>query len=83
VTYDRADFSQASVTMTHRDRVVPLTVLSVVQGPGESTLVWEPHIPAQERPAVDTWYTVQVRDMLVDGSAHHFQYTVVVFDPDS
>ena len=84
VTFDGADFSQASVTMTHHDHIVPVTVLAAGNGPGESTLAWEPHIPPKERPAVDTWYTVQVSNMLAEGGfSNHFQYTVVIFDPDA
>lgn len=83
VSYDGADFSQASVIMIRHGQRVALQVLPVVDGSGENTLVWEPHIPTQERPVVDTWYTVQVRNMLVKGFSHSFQYTVVIFDPDS
>jgi len=77
-----ADFGHASVSMWHHGQPVALTRLEPVEGQGLNTLVWEPHIPARERPAVDTWYTVQVEDALIDGWPAHFQYTVIVFDPE-
>jgi hypothetical protein len=83
VSVEGADFSQATVTMLHHGNRVPLTMLKPVNGPGENTLVWEPHIPVRKRPVVDVWYTVLVDNMLVNGWTYHFEYTVVIFDPDS
>nr|MBC7245259.1 CAP domain-containing protein [Chloroflexota bacterium] len=79
-SYDDADFSQASVSMTYEGSEVPLTLLPVADGYGENTLVWEPHI-SLERPSKDQWYTVRVRNVVIGGVVHHFTYVVILFDP--
>ena len=82
VSRDGADLTQASVTMLHHGQRVPLTLLEPVRGQGLNTLVWEPHIPPRQRPGVDTWYTVQIENALIDGWPAHFRYTVVIFSPE-
>lgn len=79
-SYDEADFSHASVAMTYGEREVPLTLLPIADGYGENTIVWEPHI-SLARPERDQWYTVRVRDVVIEGIAHHFTYVVILFDP--
>lgn len=79
-SYDEADFSHASVSMTYGERDVPLTLLPVADGYGENTIVWEPHI-SLARPEADQWYTVRVRDVVIEGVVHHFTYVVILFDP--
>ncbi len=79
-SYDEADFSHASVTMTYGEHEVPLTLLPAADGYGENTIVWEPHI-SLARPEADQWYTVRVRNVVIEGIVHHFTYVVILFDP--
>ena len=81
--YDGADFARASVSMTFHDNNVPVTLLQVVNGYGENTLVWEPHIRLGERPDTDRWYTVRVSNVIIKGFVWHFTYVVAIFDPES
>jgi uncharacterized protein YkwD len=83
VSRDGMDLTRASVTMLHHGQRVALTVLKAVAGPGLNTLVWEPHIPPRKQTEVDTWYTVRVENALIKGWPASFEYTVVVFDPDT
>ncbi len=83
VSFDGADFSQATVSMTLDDAAVPLRLLPVVDGFGENTLVWEPSIPVQQRPDVDLWYTIDVQGIMIGRLTHSFHYVVIIFDPDA
>ncbi len=83
VSYDGADFSRATVSMTLDGEEVPLRLLPVVDGFGENTLVWEPSIAAQQRPDVDLWYTIDVQGIMIGRLTHSFHYVVIVFDPDA
>jgi len=80
--YEGADFLQASVSMTSHGNNVPVTLLQVVNGYGENTLVWEPHIALGERPDSDRWYAVRVSNVIIKGFVWHFTYVVVIFDPE-
>jgi hypothetical protein len=83
VSYDGADFSQATLSMTYEGEEVPVQVLPVVDGFGENTLVWEPSIEAGQRPDTDLWYTIDVQDIMIGAFTHSFHYVVIVFDPDA
>jgi hypothetical protein len=84
-SYPDADFSSATVTMTSGGANIPVSLEAVVNGYGENTLVW---IPAGlgsgsswPKPQNDTIYTVNVRQVIVDGQSRNFAYSVIVFDP--
>ncbi|EGV32576.1 SCP-like extracellular protein [Thiorhodococcus drewsii AZ1] len=86
LSYDDADFSSASVTMTHEGVPVAVQVEPYFEGYGENTLVWMPE-PYQDgetwsRPDADEQYQVTVSDVIVDGASRDFVYEVTVFDPD-
>lgn len=89
-SHPEGDFSAATVTMTRGGQTVPVRLEPLAATPsGEPTLVWAydsldtnsemPHA----RPASDTPYTVNVRNVrLTTGGTRDFTYTVTVFDPD-
>lgn len=81
-SYDDADFSGASVSMTSGGADVPVDVQSVVNGYGENTLVWEPDATF-DAPTSDETYSVQINDVLIDGVSRDFAYDVTIFDPDA
>lgn len=76
-----ADFSQARVTMTQAGEVLSVQVEEPLDGFGDNTLVWEPRANLGARPATDTRYDVKVSNVLIDGVAREFEYTVIVFNP--
>jgi len=84
-SYDDADFSQATVSMTQGGQSVPVTVEAVKTGYGENTIVWIPNglssTGTWPKPAQDTSYRVTVGNVLVSGSGRSFTYDVVVMDP--
>lgn len=84
-----ADFSSASVSMQSGGQSIPVS-LEPVDGRfvGDPTLVWVPngmntnaniHWPT---PEMDEVVEVTIANVLVDGSATEFSYTVTIFDPD-
>jgi hypothetical protein len=83
VSYDGADFSRATISMTCDGDEVPLQLLPVVDGFGENTLVWEPSIAVQQRPDADLWYTIDVQGIVIGRLMHSFHYVVIIFDPDA
>jgi hypothetical protein len=86
--YPGADFSVASVTMTRNGQNVAVAPEVVSGGVGENTLVWvydgldSNSGAAHPLPAVDTVYTVNVRNVNISGVPQNFSYNVTVFDPD-
>src|ERR1035437_7886356 len=88
-SYPGADFTSASVAMERNGAAVPVRLELVVTGYGENTLVWVPdnldassyYQPAA--PAADTTSTVTLTNVLINGAAHTFSYSVTVFDPDT
>ena len=84
-SYPKADFSQATVTMTENGAPIATRKEPVVNGFGENTLVWLPgsYVDGMTwvKPASDTVYLVQVGNVVVDGKARSFAYRTTVFDP--
>jgi hypothetical protein len=86
--YPNADFSAATVTMTSGGTPVPVSLEAFETGYGEDTLVWDydgldgntVDTPAPD-PGSDTSYNVQVNNVMINGAAQNFSYTVTVFDP--
>jgi len=80
---DGADFRESSIAMTRGEEGVLLAVMPLAGGYGENTVVWQPDLPTGAAPTRDTWYTVHIYDVNIDGVSHDFTYTVIVFDPDA
>ena len=86
-SYPNADFTNATVTMTQGTTTVPLTIDSRTNGYGENTIVWRPYNWAAStnwpKPSADTSYFVKVNNVMVNGVATNFTYTVAVIDPQT
>lgn len=88
-SYQHADFTSATVSMTKNGASLPVTVLppehqSLVNGNlsivGDNTLVWEPRGNVVN-PSADETYTVTVDNVRVAGQPRRFLYTVTSLDP--
>ncbi len=82
-SYPQADFSNAAVTMTANNVVLPVTLGQLVNGYGENTLIWLPAgvngmWPA---PTADTVYSVQIQNVVISNQPRNFTYDVVIFNP--
>lgn len=90
---ENADFSSATVVMTKNGN--PVSVAIEDNGrpsaghPSYALLAWVPDNldtnlsrNIYPRPSEDTTYTVQVSNVIVNGSPQTFEYDVIVFDPD-
>ena len=87
-SYPNADFTNASVSMTRNGQNVPVQLGPVATGYGENTLIWVPDNLNTDgftpvAPASDTTSTVTITNVLINGSPQSFQYSVIVFDPNS
>lgn len=85
LSYPRADFSRAKVTVT-RDGVPVVAVIEPLSTDyGENTIVWKmpdnDETGTHARPHADVRYRVSVSDVMVDRQARSFDYDVTVFDP--
>ncbi len=78
---DKADFAQATVSMELNGTSVPLTQNAVANGFGLNTLVWEPANLVLPAANADANIKVTVRNVLVNGQAQNFDYTVTAIDP--
>ncbi|MGC3991341.1 MAG: CAP domain-containing protein [Chthoniobacteraceae bacterium] len=89
-TYPDADFSKATVTMTHNGNAVPVALETVEEGYGENTLVWawngiDPSTTTtpMDKPANDTTYHVEIDGVKIGSGTQSFSYAVTVFDPET
>ncbi|MBV9405993.1 MAG: hypothetical protein JO211_11660, partial [Acidobacteriaceae bacterium] len=86
-SYPNADFSNATVTMTTQGTSVPVTLQPLANGYGENTLVWVPNNEDPNSnfnpvaPSGDTTTSITISNVVVNGSAQTFSYSVIVFDP--
>lgn len=84
-SYPNANFANAVITMSSAGQAIPLTVDSRVNGYGENTIVWRPYNRTADttwhKPSADTAYQVTIRNVLINGVATQFSYTVTVIDP--
>lgn len=84
--YPSANFASAHVTMTQNGAPFSVTQETVANGYGENTLVWLPsgmtNDVAWSKPSADTVYNVTISNVIINGKAQTFNYTVTVFDPD-
>ncbi|MFC4161481.1 CAP domain-containing protein [Chitinimonas lacunae] len=85
LSYPKADFSAARVSMTENGQPMATQLEPLANGYGENTLVWLPGNYRDgsrwQKPAADTVYRVTVDNVLVNGAAKRFEYSVIVFDP--
>ncbi|MGB0743671.1 MAG: putative Ig domain-containing protein [Opitutales bacterium] len=79
-SYPGANFSSASVTMTHGGAPVAVTQESVTTGAGDNTLVWRPGGIPDAAPGGDTTYTVSISGITGVGFTST-SYDVTVIDP--
>lgn len=85
LSYPKADFSAARVTMTENGQPMATQLEAIANGYGENTLVWLPGNYRDgsrwQKPAADTVYQVTIDNVKVNGAAKSFSYSVTVFDP--
>lgn len=76
-----ADFTNAAVVMTDKDgNSVSCTKLTLANGYGDNTLVWEPSGVVVNSDA-DLTYHVTVSNVIVSSVAKSYSYTVTIFKP--
>jgi hypothetical protein len=80
-SYPGADFSQASVGMSHQGQPLSLEMEAQEQGYGENSVVWVPALDLPAAVSQDSAYQVSLRNVRINGVAQAFDYTVTVFDP--
>jgi uncharacterized protein YkwD len=84
-SYPGADFSATKVTMTQAGNPVVINQAPVYNGFGENTIVWQ--IQGMScgqnwpRPSQDTRYTINLKNVSIDGKPQDFSYDVFIFDP--
>jgi hypothetical protein len=81
-SYPSADFSQATVAMTRAGKPLAVQLLTVKNGYGDNTLVWEPQEDFGGSPDADTPYQVTVSNARINDQLQSFSYTVMIFDPE-
>lgn len=90
---ENADFSSATVSMTKNGAPVSVTIEPFgrpqVGHLSYELMVWVPNNLDTDlsrniypRPEQDTTYTVQVSNVIVDGTLQDFEYDVTIFDPN-
>ena len=83
-SYDKADFSETTVSITSEGSSVSIVQHSVTYDYGENTIVWIPRGLSSgslwPQPTKDKTYNVQVSNVLIDGTPRNFEYDVTVFD---
>ncbi len=82
VSYPGADFSRAAVSMSLNGAAMPVRLEVVANGYGENTLVWIPNGLSDgaswPEPASDQPVRVIVNNVIVNGAARSFDYTVTI-----
>ncbi len=81
-SYPSADFSQATVAMSQAGKPLAVQLLTVKNGYGDNTLVWEPQENFGASPDADTPYQVTVGNARINDQMQSFSYTVMIFDPE-
>ena len=86
-SFPRADFTNATVTVTTNGVALPVFIEPVEIGFGEESIVFVPGDIApgerrfHERPATDVTYNVTIGNVRLGTITTNFNYTVTVFDP--
>ena len=78
-----ADFSASTVTMTRGADAIALNRLTIANGYGDNTIVWEPQGLPGGAPESDTVYTVQIGNVKVGAETRSYSYHVTVIDPEA
>jgi uncharacterized protein YkwD len=83
LSYPKADFHAAQISMTRNGQPIELQVAPLVQGYGENTIVWEPAAPvmAGDLSSGDLALTVTVANVRVGDEVKSFTYTVTAYTP--
>ena len=80
-SYQGADFSTATVSMTKSGSAVSVTLETVQNGYGDNTLVWKAAGFPIGKPKNDITYSVTVDNVVIGGSPQSFNYEVIAMDP--
>jgi uncharacterized protein YkwD len=78
-----ADFSAATVTMKQAGNSIPVNILTIANGFGDNTLVWEPQGLTAGPGMADKTVTVTVKGIKIDGQTTQFTYDVTIIDPQA
>ena len=81
-SYPKANFDNTKINLKDTSgNAVPLTVLPIVNGFGDNTIVWEPD-GIQTTITTDTRYTVTLENVIIDNEARTFNYDIIFFTID-
>ncbi|CAA6819329.1 MAG: Chitinase (EC [uncultured Thiotrichaceae bacterium] len=87
-SYDNADFTNATISMTEDGSSITPVIETRNLNYGESAIVWLPDGMSADgssarwpQPSADTNYDVTIDNVMINGVARSFNYTVTVFDP--
>lgn len=82
LSYPGADFTRAAVSMSLNGAAMPVRLEAVANGYGENTLVWIPNGLSDgarwPEPDSDQPVRVTVSNVIVNGAARNFEYTVTI-----
>ncbi|HYE30167.1 MAG TPA: CAP domain-containing protein [Methylomirabilota bacterium] len=86
LSYPKADFSQASVTLRRNGQVLNVTIEDrAATGVGENSIVWRhpdmPDFQSATRTEADVLYEVTVSNVKLGNTTTNFTYNVIMFDP--
>lgn len=88
-SYPRANFTNATVTVSTNGVELPVHIENVEIGYGEETIVFVPGTVARDarqthpRPSADLTYQVTISNVGLAGTTTNFTYTVTVIDAES
>ena len=81
-SFPGADFREATVEMKQGETMIKVEVLTVSNGFGNNTLVWEPDGLVFGPSMADKTLTITVKNVIIEGSPRTFTYDVTVIDPN-
>ena len=83
LSYPGADFSSATVSMTHATAGgISTSVVSSSASYGDKTLVWEPNLAQLSSATDDQTYQVVISNIVIEGVAQSHSYSVTVINPN-
>ena len=84
VSYPNADFSSATVNMSHINAAnINTVIVSHSENGGDNTLVWEPsEQDLLDAESADQTYLITISNILINGAAHSYNYSVTIINPD-
>lgn len=80
-SFPNADFSQATVTMTHQGADVSLAMETYQAGYGDNTIVWKPEGLPTTAPETDLLYHVTINQVKTGDVTTSFEYDAILIDP--